>query len=373
MIEPQVRALLNQIADGEAPPSRVDTQLALRRGRARLRWRRVRVASVPVLAAAAVAVVALAVAAGPGRPSAGPVAAGPAAPRQFNPLIPYVSFGWLPAGLSLDQGGAWRGAVYMDAGSASSLPGWGLTVYARGQCHLTSAGRGLKCAGETPLEDATARFSEPAPAVHGHTAFWAGTNLVWQYARGGWAWVNIPVHDFSTLRHDPVMQGQAIKIARHLRFGAATPPLVFPAQLTGLTGQWRISDLHYGAAAGVLQADSYTLITGTSRFFPRVGDLGIWTNAPYVDIAPSPRRATCTPHDPATQNTSEIINGYRVVVKRSSAGGHPRQEVCAVHADGLSVDILEFGRHPSIGVTSLFRHLRLLGANPANWTKNPVG
>ncbi len=62
-----------------------------------------------------------------------------------------------------------------------------------------------------------------------------------------------------------------------------------------------------------------------------------------------------------------------MVVKHSSAGGHPEQEVCAVHADGLSVDILEFGRHPSIGVTSLFRQLRLLGTNPANWTKNPIG
>jgi hypothetical protein len=47
--------------------------------------------------------------------------------------------------------------------------------------------------------------------------------------------------------------------------------------------------------------------------------------------------------------------------------------VCAAHADGLSVDIEEFGPHPSIGVASLFRHLRLLGANPANWTSNPIG
>jgi hypothetical protein len=368
--ESQVRALFNQIADGKAPPSRVDPQLALRRGRSRLRWRR---ACVPVLAAAAVAVVALAVAAGPGRPGAGPAAAGPAAPRQFNPLIPYVAFGWLPSGQSLSQGVASAEEVSMVAGSASDPLGWGISVYARGQCHLTSSGRGLKCAGQTPLENATVQFSEPAPAVHGHSAFWAGTNLVWSYARGGWAWVNIPVPDFSALQHDTVTQGQAIKIARHLRFGAATPPLVFPAQLTGLTGQWRINNLHYEAGAKALHVDSYTLTTGTSRFFPHVGDQGIWTNAPYVDIAPSPRTATCVPHDPSTQNTSEIINGYRVVVKRSSTGGHPKQEVCAVHADGLSVGILEFGRHPRIGVTSLFRQLRLLGTNPANWTKNPIG
>lgn len=373
MTEPQVRALFNQIADGEATPPRVDTQLALRRGRARLRWRRARVASVPVLAAAAVAVLALAVAAAPGRPGAGPATAGPAAPRQFNPLIPNVAFGWLPAGQSLGQGALSRKEVSMVSGSASRFLGWGVSVYARGQCHLTSSGNSLKCAGQTPLEGVTARFNEPAPAIHGHSAFWAGTNLVWQYARGGWAWVGAPVSDFSALRRNRVMQGETIKIARHLRFGAATPPLVFPAQLTGLTGQWRISDLHYWAAAGVLQADSYTLTTGTSRFFPHVGDQGIWTNAPYVNIAPSPRRATCSPHDPSTTNTSEIINGYRVDVKHSSTSGHPRQEVCAVHADGLSVNILEFGAHPLMGVTSLFRHLRLLGTQPANWTKNPIG
>ena len=97
-----------------------------------------------------------------------------------------------------------------------------------------------------------------------------------------------PCLDFSTLQHDPVTQGQAIKIARHLRFGAATPPLVFPAQLTGLTGRWRISNLHYWAGAAALQVDSYTLTTGTSRFFSHVGDQGIWTNAPYVQHPPLP-------------------------------------------------------------------------------------
>jgi hypothetical protein len=123
----------------------------------------------------------------------------------------------------------------------------------------------------------------------------------------------------------------------------------------------------------VLRADSYMLTTGTSRFFPHVGDLGVWANAPYIEIHPAPGGSTCTPHDPATKNTSEIINGYRVVVKRMTIGGLPRQQVCAAHADGLWVDIIEFGRHPAIGVASLFKHLRLLGTNPANWTSNPIG
>jgi hypothetical protein len=41
---------------------------------------------------------------------------------------------------------------------------------------------------------------------------------------------------------------------------------------------------------------------------------------------------------------------------------------------GLWFDIQVFGAHPSINVVSLFRdHMRLLGTNPANWTRNPVG
>jgi len=49
----------------------------------------------------------------------------PAAPRQFNPLIPNVSFGWLPAGESLGQGGVRRTDVYLAAGRPPGLLGWG--------------------------------------------------------------------------------------------------------------------------------------------------------------------------------------------------------------------------------------------------------
>jgi hypothetical protein len=37
----------------------------------------------------------------------------PAAPRQFNPLIQNVSFGWLPAGQSLYAGGCLRTEVHL--------------------------------------------------------------------------------------------------------------------------------------------------------------------------------------------------------------------------------------------------------------------
>ncbi len=343
------------------------------------RWRQPAWAAPVAAAAAAALVIGLAVSVlnglfGTVRP-AGPAHL-PAAPRQFNPLTPYVSFGWLPAGESLYSGEVRPTQIFLTAGP-TGLPGWGLNVYARGQCHLTRPPGGLQCPHQG-LDGTTARFkfTARAPAVDGHRAFWAGTGLVWQYARAGWAALTWPASapGVRTPRQDTVRrQRQAIKIAEHLRFGAATP-LAFPAQLTGLTSQWRISDVYYLPDAGVLRAESYMLTTRTSRYLPHVGDLGVWTNAPYIDIHPSPRKGTCTPHDPASQNTSEIINGYRVVVKRMPIGGVPQQELCAAHAGGFWLSIIEFGPHPPIGVASLFRdHLRLLGTNPANWTSNPIG
>ena len=51
-----------------------------------------------------------------------------------------------------------------------------------------------------------------------------------------------------------------------------------------------------------------------------------------------------------------------------------RSGLCAAIADGLSLSIGQQGAHPPISVASLFRdHLRLLGANPANWTNKLIG
>jgi hypothetical protein len=133
------------------------------------------------------------------------------------------------------------------------------------------------------------------------------------------------------------------------------------------------ASVSYQPHAGVLRAGTYTLTTPAARYHPHIGDLGIWTNAPYIQIHPAPRGGTCTPHDPASNNTSEIINGYRVVVKRMTIGGVPEQQLCAAHADGFWLSIIESGPHLPIDVASLFKHhMRLLGTNPANWTSHPL-
>jgi hypothetical protein len=366
MIEPQIRALFTEIADGEPASSRVDTQLACGRGRARLRWRRTCVAGGSVLAVAA-AVALVVGGTGPARPGPGPAPAGPAAPRQFSPLVPYASFGWLPPGVSLIEGGTTPAESFMDAGPLG--PEWTLAVYAGGQCHLTGPASGLNCSGaKLPL-------SQRAPDVAGHRAFWYSPGIVWQYARDGWAVLGIPAPNLSAVLHSKQdLAGQALKIASHVRYGATTR-LVFPARFSGLPSQWQVHNIsYYVPDGGLLRADQYMLTTGSSRFHPRVGDTGVWTDAPYIMVHPAPRNGTCSPHDPGSKTTSEIINGYRVFLKRMHIGGLPVQELCDAHADGLWFDIQVYGAHPSIDATSLFRdHMQLLGTKPANWTTNPIG
>jgi hypothetical protein len=380
MIESQVRALFAEIADGEPVPSRVDIPLARRRGRARLRWRRACVAGGSVLAAAAVA--ALAVGVGSVRPGSGPPAARPAALRQFNPLVPYLSFGWLPAGNSLVAGGARPKVSYLTAGRTKTLgpSTWGLSVYAAGQCHVTSPARELKCSTQD-LEGLTARITGPAPAVRGHRAFWAGSFLVWQYARGGWAWLSLPypydIPKLSNPAQREAAQRDAVKIADHVRYGAPTPPLVFPVQLTRLPSRWRVSSVYYLPDAGVLRASRFALGTGNPDLGAD-GGLEYQTNLPYFNTDPASRKGYCyrAPNrkNSSERSTSETINGYRVVVTHQVLGTLPRQDLCAAHAAGLALYISQFGAHPPISLTSLFRdHLRLLGTNPANWTSKPIG
>jgi len=375
MIESQVRELFTGIAVGEPEISRVDTELARRRGRARLRRRRAAAVATPLLAAATAVAIALSVGLAPAHPRAGAAASGngPAAPRQFNPLAPYLSFGWLPAGESVVMGGVRRTVVSVEAGKKPySAHGWDLNVYAAGQCRITPA-KALTCGAVPP--DASTHIVGPAPAVNGHRAWWVGpdrnwwanASLAWQYARNGWAWMYLP----NMYRYSPqqiaAVKREAVKIAGHIRYGAPTLPLVFPAQLTRLPHNWRVSSVVYLRDGKVLRARSYAL--GASR--PSLGadgGLDYQSGLPYFTIDPASRKTPCSGRP---GSTSEIINGFHVVITTDTT---PRQELCAAHADGLTLSVSASGSHPPIGVASLFRsHLRLLGGNPANWVRNPFG
>jgi hypothetical protein len=377
MTESQIRELFTGIADGEPEISRVDAELARRRGRARLRRRRAAAAGTPLLAAATAVAIAITVGLTPAHPRPGTTATGngPAAPRQFNPLVPYLSFGWLPAGQSLVMGGVRRTVVSVEAGSKPySAHGWDLNVYAAGQCHLTPAAKALKC-GAAPPEDPGTNIVGPAPAVRGHRAWWVGpsrnwwanASLAWQHARNGWAWLYLPnMYRYSPQQIEAVKR-DAVKIAGHIRYGAPTLPLVFPAQLTHLPHDWRVSSVVYLRDGRVLRARSYALAASRPSLGAD-GGLDYQSGLPYFTIDPASRKNPCYGRP---GSTSEIINGFRVVITTDTT---PRQDLCAAHADGLTLSVSEQGSHPAIGVASLFKsHLRLLGRNPANWVRNPFG
>jgi hypothetical protein len=137
--------------------------------------------------------------------------------------------------------------------------------------------------------------------------------------------------------------------------------------------------VYYLPDAGVLRAIRFALGTGTPDLGAD-GGLEYQTNLPYFStIDPSTTRnrfcyAYPNRKNSSERSTSETINGCRVVVTHQVRGTLPRQDLCAGNANGLARYISEFGVHPPISLASLFKdHLRLLGANPANWTSKPIG
>jgi hypothetical protein len=368
MVEPQVRELFEQLASGEPPPSRVDIALARGRGRKRLRWRRAGLAGAPVLAAAAAAAVVLGTGAAPGLPAqtgttpsaSAPPAAGPArAPSRFNPLVPYASFGWLPAGQSLLSGGTGRAQLYLTAGLPGK-PAFSLSLFSAGRCQLTTATGKLDCAASASTGLLTDVIG-PAPAVRGHRALWVSGYLAWEYARGGWALLAFPAHG----RRD------ALKVAAHLRYGATTP-IVFPAQLTGVPSRWQVGGVSFLPDAGILRASQYALTAGPVALSAFGGEFRM--NVPFLTVDPATSRSSC-PSYPGGRSAREVIGGYRVTVTHLPAtpGNQPEQHLCAADAGGLAVLLSVNGRHPVQSAVTVFRHLRLLGPDPADWTTAPIG
>jgi hypothetical protein len=242
--------------------------------------------------------------------------------------------------------------MYVNAGPHPGKTVWSLTFYSAGRCQLSAAQKEMDCS-YSASGGQTASITGRAPAVRGHRAFWAGGSLIWQYARGGWALLSFPS------RHG------ALKVAAHVRYGVgAAPSIVFAAQLTGVPRTWQVSSVAYRPDAGMLRASQYSLTAGAVALAAGSGEFR--PNIPDLATDPATSHSSCHFY-PNGQSTRRVIAGYKVVV----SGG---QQLCAAHAHGLAVFINDAGSHPAIGVIALFEHhLRLLGANPANWTKAPIG
>jgi hypothetical protein len=226
------------------------------------------------------------------------------------------------------------------------------------------------------LEGLTAKITGPAPAVRGHRAFWAGPDLIWQYARGGWAALALPYPaDFPRLATPAQLRKarhQARRIAAHVRYGAATPPLLFPVQLRNLPLKWRVGSVFFLPQGRVFRAERFALTAGNPNLGAD-GGLEYQRNLPYfstIDPAAATHRRFCYRYP---GSVVRVINGHRVILSHRSAGAMTSHDLCAAHASGLNLFISQFGVHPPLSLAALFRdHLRLLGTRPAHWTSKPV-
>jgi len=352
--------------------SRIDPQLAYRRGRARRRW--AGLAGTPVLAVAAAAAVALPAGAAPPQAAARPATA-PAAPSQFNPLDPYLSFGWLPPGLKLVSGDIAPHVEAIEGGhKLFGDDDWNVSAFAAGQCHLTAQAKSLTCAPK--LGGITETIDGGAPAVDGHPAYWSGSTLIWQYAPGGWAMLIAPFPIVSPKGQNrpPALVRQAVKIASNVQYGKPTPPLMFPLRLPGLPSKWRVSSVFYVGKAGVLTPRRFALTSGKPE---PVADGGVvyQDGLPVYDVGGF---TTCPKFkyikDFSDKSKVMTVNGHRVVLNTLPRPHNYAQELCAAHAGGMALNIRVEEKNPPMTPLALFRdHLKLLGPDPAGWTRQPIG
>jgi hypothetical protein len=360
MDEADVRTMLRGLADRVDEAARIDLPLAARRGWHSRIWRRVRIGGSVLALGAAIGVIAVVLVV-PGQRPAGVATASPAAPAEFNPLVPYAAFGWLPAGWHVGQK---RPTFQNDLMVTSTptfldLPVWApvggadLTVYAAGQCR--SAAATLLCT----LQNIPWRKLGPAPDVSGRRAYWLteagsgpGTTMIaWQYAAGGWAVLGSS-------------NGRALvlSLAAAVRFGRTTP-ILFPYQFPGMAGSWQVSDVDYTMVDGRPVARMLHLASRR---------LGIQMQ---LDVsAPGTVDAACNQQGTVARTTT--LDGSRVEILRKG------WQLCGNDVDGLQIDLFlldgasglgpDSGTAPGAGALGYARKLRLLGTDMAAWTTRPL-
>ena len=392
------RAAADTIAPGSAPPLRLE-QGARRPLPGRYRWpdrgRATRLIAPLAAAAAVVAVAGVAVHLGsgtqPGRPRS------LATPRQFNPLIPFADFGWLPPGSEAHPGGVVAGQMWRSAEQLTAGPDTTLSVFAAGLCAWTRqhpvTEQILTCAppGAAPGEAEVIRVTSRAPDVNRRPAYWGVggplasgdvTNqpvlpmIAIQYAPGGWALLQYPLRKY------------ALRMARTVRFGLRAP-VRFGAQLRDGLPQWRISFVSFTQdLSAIAKFDrEFSVDRHAAEGFEGdsliIGDGGqpsdlIQSGSPWLLVFRQPRRLASSCPFNAARTPSQVINGYRVAVRTARGvpptGGPPGryQDVCTPDAGGLFVEVAVTGSHPPLTAVQVFGRLKLLGPDPARWTTKPL-
>lgn len=401
MDETTLSTLLEELAADPAPAAAVDIAAARHRGRRRLRWRRAGLAAAPLAAAAAAALIVTGTVPFP----RGGNGNAPAAARPAAALAPSASFGWLPAGFSLRRP---SGLAIPDIWTPRSLtlnawsPAAGrvltLKVTLLSSCHLSPRPPGthfqLACAGGAGLPVTAA-----APAVLGARAYWSvGGGLLWQYRPGVWAQLSpgtlmpspgLPRtvaarrwhRSLAGWQSSPPMMGYPATVqsaatrallrtvAAHVSYGGGA--VLFPFRLTGLPASWRANVARLTAAGGRL--------LDTSLMLGPASNLGALTISATPTAGTLHSACGMFRSGPSQSVTIGRAQGFQRIINQP---GRQEQDLCLADYHGWSLKLYlrlnvsgSSQRLPGApsGVLAVLHHLRLLGPDPARWTRSPLG
>lgn len=427
------RELLDRLANTEPPPSRVDVGLAHRRGRRILFWRRA--AAPGASAMAVVAVVGListnVITLGPSKDAS---AAGPVHPRTaFSALAPYASFDWLPTGFTLSAGSSvhvwssdlWASSrelrsgltppaqttqqsVQVNASSPATHMAITLTVNTANSCTFGTA---------PPLTGKMEQYRKklrkehpnwpPEPyqlichydntgggrsvgevigKVNGSPAY-GGGGLVWQYAKGSWAQLDLGVSGAVSnkerralltewaINDSASVNAMLLRIADHIRYGDRSESFAFRLNDAPKDRQYATTYAEYG---GRLLNTTLWLGQGWSTN----------ANGALITVTPASKPSSCG--FVRGQSRYVTLDGTQFTVRTmwvpqgGSLQGLKQQVLCG-YVNGLqvyvgvSLDPLDSylssftGTNAQDVAVTVFRHMALLGTNPAGWTTHPLG
>jgi hypothetical protein len=392
--EHAVRTLLHEAARTSEPPSAVDVDAARRRGSRQLRARR---AALPVLAVVALAA-ALTVPGGllsahpertvvpPQPPATSPVVD---APWQFNPLVPYASFGWLPPGYSesLANGidfnqGVTSAADFVSREAAAPAADrlLYLQVNARDMCATSVADlqTNIRARGREQVAciDAAFTVTGVATEVDGRAAFWTdhGAGVAWEYAPDAWAELSLSglaAVGGKALPPSAATRALLLKVAAHVAWGDTTP-LTFAFRLSGeLPAGWRLWRASFDVSGGRMFGTGITV-------GPSVDTSALNISA---SIVTSPLVCDSGGGRPSYVNRL----GVQWLYTLRDLPGNVWQQLCATAPVGglpgvnISMDMDNPASGAPLpgstqlgGALGVLGRLLLLGPNSATWIANPV-
>lgn len=337
MDEDSLREMLHDIANAPEPAPRIDIARARRRGLRSLWTRRAGVSVAALAVAAGVIMIPRAVnSVHPERTGLSAAASGTSQPKtkprpapaqrtmpkaaQFDPLVPYAAFGWLPPGYSEDftppviHDGfvSARDGLTMTAAQSATGDFIQLTVLPEGNCTALPIGNYLRATtsgGQVRCSVASGQMSGKAPDVNGRPAYWAqgGVDLVWEYAPDSWAMLSAHSRGSTAF---PAALARALlpSVAGSVKYGQ-TEPVLFPFQYSGLPSGWKPVSVSYAVIKGIYLGNS--AMAGPSAEWEQHG-----LAAMSIDVAQTPNAngETCIAQGTGDTTASAIKDGVPWIV-----------------------------------------------------------